>query len=365
MENNVSALDAAREEINKTDREMARLFEKRMAAAQKIAEYKKQNGLPIEDKSREALLIEKNEKYIENDAIREYYVTFLNNTMAVSKEYQRRLLDGMRVAFSGVKGAFAYIAAERIFPDAKKVAYGDFKSAYRSVEKGECDCAVLPLENSFEGDVAQVLDLEYFGSLFVNGVYDLPVEHHLFALEGASLSDIKTVMSHPQALGQCSEFINKQKLKPIECENTALAAKTVSEGSDKACAVICSLEAGERYGLKLLCRKINNDSLNTTRFAVFSRTPAQSPVDCNFIIMFTVKDEAGSLGKALAVFGEEGYNLKALKSRPSKDVIWNYYFLLEASGSFGDEKQREIFKKLSAVCTNVKLVGKYGKEVRL
>ena len=365
MENNISALAAAREEINNTDREMARLFEKRMAAAEKIAAYKKQNGLPIEDKTREALLIEKNEKYIENDAIREYYVTFLKDTMAVSKEYQRRLLDGMRVAYSGVKGAFAYIAAERVFPEAKKISYGDFKAAYRAVEKGECDCAVLPLENSFEGDVAQVLDLEYFGSLYVNGVYDLPVEHHLFALDGASFSDIKNVMSHPQALGQCSEFIEKQKLGSVECENTALAAKTVFENKDKSCAVICSLEAGERYGLKLLCRKINNDSLNTTRFAVFSRTPAQCSENCNFIIMFTVKDEAGSLGKALAVFGEEGYNLKSLKSRPSKEVIWNYYFLLEASGDFDDEKQREIFEKLNAVCTNVKLVGRYGKEVRL
>lgn len=365
MESQKNMLEEARGEINEIDREIARLFEKRMSAARRVAEYKKEHGLQIFDKAREEQLIERNASYIENDGIREYYVSFLKATMEVSKEYQRRLIEGMRVAFSGVKGAFGYIAAKRIFPEGTPVPYSDFKSAYQAVEKGECDCAVLPLENSFEGDVAQVMDLSYFGSLHINGVFDLAVEQHLFGTPDSSLDSVKTVMSHPQALAQCADYTENKRLLTVQCVNTAVAAKEVAEKGDKSFGVICSLEAGERYSLKLLDRKINSDSSNTTRFAVFSRTPADVKSSAGFIMMFTVKDEAGSLTKALSVFGEEGYNLKALKSRPSKEVIWNYYFLLEAEGALSDEKQCAITEKLKGVCTNVKLLGKFGKEVRL
>lgn len=365
MSNENNGLLKARAEINEIDREIARLFEKRMSASREVAEYKKEHGLRIFDKSREEQLIERNAAFIENDDIRDYYVSFLKATMDISKEYQRRLIDGMRVAFSGVKGAFAHIAAKRIFPEGTAVAYSNFKSAYASVEKGECDCAVLPLENSFEGDVAQVMDLSYFGSLHINGVFDLAVEQHLFGTAKSSLDGIKTVISHPQALGQCAEYTEKMGFKTEECVNTAIAAREVAGRDDETTGVICSTEAGERYGLKLLDRRINSDSSNTTRFAVFSRTPSEVNESAGFIMMFTVKDEAGSLTRALSVFGEEGYNLKALKSRPSKDVIWNYYFLLEAEGSLSDEKQKIITEKLGGVCTNVKLLGKFGKEVRL
>ena len=143
----------ARETISEIDKEIAQLFEKRMKAAGDVAEYKKLNGLPIEDLVREAQLMESNSQFVSNDEIRSYYINFQKNIMKLSKDYQRKLNDGMRVAFSGVKGAFAELAVKRIFPDATPVSYGDFKSAYKSVECGECEIAVLPIENSFNGDV--------------------------------------------------------------------------------------------------------------------------------------------------------------------------------------------------------------------
>ena len=109
--------------------------------------------------------------------------------------------------------------------------------------------------------------------------------------------------------------------------------------------------------------KINEDNTNTTRFGVFSRIPrGESVGDENFILLFTVRDEAGSLSKAVSVFSELGYNLKALKSRPSKDVIWNYYFFLEGEGKLTKETEVKMLSELSKVCTNVRLVGRYGKE---
>ncbi len=353
----------ARETISSIDKEIAALFEKRMVASQDVAEYKKVNGLPIEDLVREAQLIENNSLLIENEEIRSYYINFQKNIMKLSKKYQRKLNDGMRVAFSGVKGAFAELAVKRIFPDASPIPYSDFKAAYKAVEKGECEIAVLPIENSYEGDVARVMDLTYFGSLYINGVYDMAVEQHLFSVADADSSTVKKVISHPQALGQCSEFIENMGYETEEAVNTAVAAELVASKNDNTLGVICSLEAGNEYGLKLIDRKINKNSQNTTRFAVFSRVPRDSSIDQNhFIVLFTVRDEAGSLGKAISVFGECGYNLKALKSRPSKDVIWNYYFFLEGEGHLTEEDEKNMINKLSEVCTNVRLVGKYSKE---
>ena len=353
----------ARQSISDIDKQIAKLFEQRMKAAEDVAEYKRVNGLPIEDLSRENLLIESNSLLIENNEIKSYYINFQKNIMKLSKDYQRKLNDGMRVAYSGVKGAFAEIAVKRIFPDATPVPFSDFKSAYRAVEKGECEIAVLPIENSFEGDVARVMDLTYFGSLFINGVYDMAVEQHLFGISSATEKSITKVISHPQALGQCSDFIEEKGYETEEAVNTAVAAKLVAEKEDCSIGVICSLESGQEYGLKLIDRKINKDSQNTTRFAVYSRIPKDfSSERSNFIVLFTVRDEAGSLGKAISVFGECGYNLKALKSRPSKDVIWNYYFFLEGEGCLTAESEKELIDKLSGVCTNVRLIGKYSKE---
>lgn len=351
----------ARDTISEIDKEIAALFEKRMKAVEDVAAYKKANGIPVEDPVREAQLIEANSARVSNDKIRSYYINFLKNTMKLSKDYQHKLIDGTRAAFSGVKGAFAENAVKKFFPDCVPVPCQDFKAAYKSVENGECEIAVLPIENSYEGDVARVMDLTYFGSLYINGVYDMTIEQHLFGTPDADHKTIKTVISHPQAIGQCAEFIEEKGYETKEAVNTAVAAQLVRDSGDSSLGVICSIEAGHEYGLKLIDRKINKDSTNTTRFAVFSRVPRDYSADQNnFIILFTVRDEAGSLSKAISVFGECGYNLKALKSRPSKDVLWNYYFFLEGEGHLTAEDERVMVEKLSKVCTNVRVIGKYA-----
>ena len=155
----MTELEKAREQIDRIDKEMARLFEERMAAVKTVAEYKRQNGVRVADLSREAEVIKRNSSLIENEALKPYFVSFLQSNMDISKAYQHRLLEGMRIAYSGVEGAFANIAANRIFPDGTAVACEDFKAAYESVEKGENDCVILPIENSYNGDVGQVMDL--------------------------------------------------------------------------------------------------------------------------------------------------------------------------------------------------------------
>lgn len=359
-------LDKARQIINEVDSELASLFEKRMGAVKLVAEYKKQRGLPIENLQREEEVINRNVSEIKNEEYKPYFTSFLKYNMELSKSYQHRLLDGMKVAFSGTKGAFAEMAAQKIFPDANYLSYPDFKSAYKSVENGECDCVVLPLENSFNGDVGQVMDLAFFGKLFINGIYEAEIVQNLLAVKGAELSQIKEVISHPQALGQCAEFIEKYGLEKIEAENTALAAKEVAESGRCDIAAIASEDAAERYGLSVIQSHINQSSSNTTRFAVFSisqKVPQHT--DGHFILLFTVKNVAGSLGKAISVIGDYGFNLLSLKSRPTKELVWSYYFYAEGEGDISGEKGTQMLKALSECCSDVKLIGSFEKEIKI
>lgn len=362
----MTELEKARQTINQVDKQMAELFEKRMDASRIVAEYKKEHGLKIDDFAREEQVISNNTALIKDEDYKSYYINFLRETINLSKLLQHRLLEGMRVAYSGVEGAFANIVAERIFPDANCVGYKDFAAAYNAVVDGECDCAVLPIENSFNGDVGLVLDLSFFGSLFVNGIYEAEIVQNLLGINEAKIEDIKTVISHSQALGQCASYIESHGFTTIEAVNTAVAAKTVAESGDKTLAAIASAEAAEKFGLQKLETHINESNQNSTRFAVFSRSEkAKLPSDNHFIMLFTVNNAAGSLGKAVSVIGEHGFNLKALKSRPTKELVWDYYFYAEGEGNIGSEQGKKMLEKLSECCSNLKILGSFEKEIKV
>ena len=362
----MTELEKARQIINSVDRQMAELFEQRMDAAKKVAEYKRLHGIQVTDAAREAEVIKRNSELIKNEDYKSYYINFLQHNMDVSKNYQHRLLEGMRVAFSGVEGAFANIAANKVFPDAVAVPYPDFKTAYNSVVDGECDCVILPIENSYNGDVGQVMDLAFFGPLYINGVYDIGVVQNLLVVKGTTMDQVKQVISHPQALGQCASYIKKHGFETVEAVNTAVAAKQVAEMGRHDIAAIASDEAAEKYGLKKLEAHINESNNNTTRFAVFSRS-AKTPTrdDNHFIMLFTVTNEAGSLGKAISIIGENGFNLKALKSRPTKELIWSYYFFAEGEGNINSDNGKKMIKELKTKCSEIKVIGSFEKEITL
>ena len=359
----MNELQKAREIINRVDREMADLFEERMDAVKLVTQYKKENGIPVDDFGREEEIIKKNSEKIKNDEYKAYYINFLKNNIKLSKDMQHKLLEGMKVGYSGVAGAFANIAAEKIFPDAQCVPYSDFKSAYEACENGECDCVVLPIENSYNGDVGKVLDLAFFGSLYINGVYEAEIVQNLLGVKGASIEGIKKVVSHPQALGQCAEFIEKHGFITEDAVNTAVAAKSVSLANDSSVAAIGSVEAAEKFGLSVLSSHINESNANTTRFAVFSRSQkAPASTDERFIMLFTVKNAAGSLGTAISVIGQHGFNLRALKSRPTKELVWDYYFYAEGEGDINSPYGMAMLKELEKCCAHLKVVGTYEKE---
>ncbi len=353
-------LEQARNIINEVDAEMAKLFVKRMRAAELVCEHKKEFGLPILDTKREKEVIEKNSALVDDEVLKGYYIDYLKNIMSLSRAYQYRMQSGLRVAYSGVEGAFAHIAAGRIFPDAERVSQKDFQAAYDAVVSGECDVAVLPIENSYAGEVGQSIDFIFSGGLYVNGIYELEVHQNLLGLPDAKIEDVKRVMSHPQALSQCHDYIKLRGFEAEEVSNTALAAKTVAQANDRSLAAIASLETAEIYGLKVIEPNVNKSGENTTRFAVLSKTRARSSSLSNTVLMFSVKHEAGSLANAIGIIGRHGYSMTALRSRPMKKHSWQYYFYVEIEGTIDTENGARMLEELSGVCDKLKVAGTFA-----
>ena len=274
-------------------------------------------------------------------------------------------MSGMRASYSGIEGAFAHIATNKLFATAEKVAFSDFESAYMSVVEGKCDVAVLPVENSFNGEVGQVTDLIFSGNLFINGIYELEIHQNLLGVSGSTVDDIKKVASHPQALGQCHDYIKFRGFDTEEANNTAVAAKTVAEMNDKSFGAIASAETAEIYGLKILEANINKSGENTTRFAVLSKVRADSPALTSSVLMFTVKNEAGSLANAISIIGKYGYNMTALRSSPMKKQSWQYYFYIEIDGIVDSENGKLMLEELKKVCDILKIAGTFAPRTQI
>lgn len=363
----MSSLEDARREINEVDEQMAALFTRRMIAAETIVSYKAEHGLPILDKAREEQVVERNAALIPDETIRNYYVTFIKNTMAVSRSYQEQLLKGMRVAYSGVEGAFAHIASKRIYPTGQALSFRSFEDAYHAVENGDCHCAVLPIENSFAGEVGQVVDLLFSGSLHISNVYDLSIRHQLMALPQATIETVKHVYSHPQALQQCAEYIRRNDLEPISCVNTAVAAKQVADSDDVTMAAIASEETAALYGLQILQRNINESAWNTTRFAVLTRadTRPKETAGMRTMLFFSVSHQSGSLAGAISIIGKHGFNMLSLRSRAQKDLLWQYYFAVEMEGNVYTPSGTAMLDELSKCCDKLKVVGVYPDDINI
>ena len=358
-------LKQSRKKINQIDRQMAELFEQRMKLAEGIADYKQEHGLQVYDQGREEEIIRTNSNWIKDEGLKGYYTDFLRQTMRISGSYQNRLLSGMKIGYSGIEGAYAHIAARKLFPTANKESYNGFKATYDAVVEGECDIAILPLENSSAGEVGQVTDLLFSGPLFINGTYELTITHDLIGIPGTKLEDIETVISHPQALDQCTKFIKDNNLKQIAAENTAMAAQYVAKQNDPTIAAIASKDSTELYDLETLAAGINTAKTNTTRFAILSASENRSVSnqhDVHFALMFTVAHEAGSLARALNIIGAHGYNLRTLRSRPMPELMWQYYFYAEADGNIYTPDGQDMLEALQVCCNQVKVIGSFTKQ---
>ena len=186
------------------------------------------------------------------------------------------------------------------------------------------------------------------------------MHQNLLGLPTASVEDVKRVISHPQALGQCHDYIKLRGFATEESNNTALAAKAVAEAGDKTLGAIASTETASIYGLKVIEANINKSGENTTRFAVLSKVKAATPSLPNTVLMFAVKHEAGSLAAAIEIIGRYGYNMTALRSRPMKKHSWQYYFYVEIDGTVDTDSGKRMLEELNTVCDRLKVAGGFA-----
>ena len=354
-------LEQARRQIDSIDAQMTALFEERMAAVTAVARYKAETGMAVFDASREDAVVARNTARLQNAGLAAYYEDFIRHTMAVSRAYQEHQLSLDKIAYQGVEGAFTHIATRHLFPHSQVLAFASWNEVFDAVTAGTVAYGVLPFENSNAGDVSTVLDLCYkYRNINIVQMYDLPVTQNLLVVPGATLRDIKQVISHPQAISQSDQFLRANGLAAKACANTAMAAKMVAEQGDKSVAAIASAETAALYGLDVLVKNINTDGDNTTRFIVISR---ENPCSGNrFNLLFTVDNKPGALSSIIQVIGQGGFNMENIKSRPHPGEKFQYYFYVEIEGDPYSRQGMELLSSLQRLCKTVRLLGVYSRE---
>lgn len=269
----------------------------------------------------------------------------------------------MKVAFQGVLGAYSHQAAAEIFPQARFIECETFAQVLDMVKNNVADRAVIPVENSNAGRVADVHFLLPKTGLYIIGEHYLKVCHQLWGLPNASLKDISAAYSHPQALSQCSEFLQTHAIKAMAATDTALSCRQIREINNPDLAAIASEAAGKLYGLKKLAADIQNSHQNTTRFLVMSkRVPEiiqQNGGAWKTSMIFRVKNIHSALFHALKCFADQQLNLLKIESYMCDDRFFSAQFYIEVEAGTGDKGLQYALSALQNICESVHLLGTY------
>ena len=368
-----------RNKLDVIDKQIVKLFEERMDICGKVAETKIATGKAVYDAEREKQKLEAVSAMAGSDfnqiAVRELF----SQMMSISRKYQYSILaehgrsaklgfeqldrlpvEGVRVVHQGVEGAYSHAAAIQYFGrDAEIYHVARFEDAMKEVQLGNADYAVMPIENSSAGAVIDMYDLLTRYDNYIVAETFLPVNHALLGVPGAKLSDVKTVFSHPQALMQCSAFLNDNGLKQISVENTAVAAKRVVEEGDKSQAAIASEIAGKLYGLELLKPFIQNNQGNTTRFVILANRKVYQKDAGKISLCFELPHTSGSLYNMLGNFIFNHVNMMMIESRPIPGKNWEYRFCVDIEGNLQDAGVKNALRGIGAEAQNFKILGNY------
>lgn len=267
-----------------------------------------------------------------------------------------------KIAYQGVPGAYSHIACRNVFPGQDYISCDTFEIAMDLVQKNQADLAMIPVENSNAGRVADVHFLLPDAGLYINGEYFLRIEHQLLGLPGSKLSEIVSASSHPQALAQCSEFLKRHNIKSIARIDTAKSCEDILRNNDKTQAAIASKLAAEIYGLEILRPNIENASNNTTRFLIMS-TNNQIPENDGkkFItsFIFHVKSIPAALYKALGGFATNGINITKLESYLVGGKFVSAQFYVEIEAHPAEKSYQNAFDELNFFADAVKILGTY------
>jgi len=268
----------------------------------------------------------------------------------------------VKVAFQGEPGAYSESAIYSFFgSQSQPIPYRRFSDVFRSVETGETEFGVVPIENSIEGSVNQVYDLFLKYDHKVCGEIVLKIAHCLIANPGTSLEDVKVIYSHPQALDQCRGFLESLNCELISTYDTAGSVKIIKEKELMDAGAVAGERAAEIYGMSILAEDISDNPYNYTRFFVLSKTDAPSSGNDKTSVIFSTKHLAGALYQVLREFAERGINLTKIESRPTKRRPWEYNFYLDFEGHRSEKRCAEALEGLRNKAVFVKVLGSYPK----
>jgi chorismate mutase/prephenate dehydratase len=370
-------LDALRKRIDATDREILEKLKERLGHTAEVGRLKAA-GVPfLRDEEREADLLKRVEasaRELGLDPFRS--VEIFREIIAMSLKVQEEaLLDRLskeraatsahRVSYQGTAGAYSHMAARKYFTSRESMEYAGFSTfaeALREAESGAAGYALLPIENTTAGSINETYDLLRHTDLRIVGEEVLAVRHCLLAPAGAEIAKLTRVLSHPQALAQCTRFLaSLAGATAIAYVDTAEAARHVAEAKDPAQAAIASEEAAKLYGLTILAKDIADQDENWTRFVVVSAIPivpdARIPAKTSLVLV--TPHRHGALAHCLNVLAEHGLNLTKLESRPVPREPFQYLFYLDFEGALGDPSAARAVAVLARDCPYLKVLGSY------
>ena len=380
----MTELEGYRQEIDRIDGELVKLFLERMAVTGKVGEYKQRAGIPVLDAGREKQVIAAKTALTDDPARKADISALYESIMAISRRQQRHLVrEGAedagyaawladlararepvarpRVVYQGEPGCYSEEAAAGFFGDdvdSRGLAW--FTDVFAALERGEADYAVVPVENSSTGSIRQVYDLMAQYRYSIVGEWQVKVEHCLMALPGVELDQIQTVYSHEQGLMQCEKYLDAHRdWKRVPTLDTAGSAKLVAETGDRTAAAICSRRAARLYGLNILAEGVNYNSMNHTRFAVVSPVPELRTGRDKISAMFRLPHQSGSLHEILTIFAVQGLNLLKIESRPIPGHGWEYLFFLDFTGDLSMDGMDGVLHELSQLAAEFRILGNY------
>lgn len=373
-----------REQIDKIDDELIQLFARRMETAAQIAQWKRQAGKPVMDASRErAKLLDVMEKCPAE--FKDYAVSLYSLLFELSRSYQHRILDSSSalteqitaaiehtepvfpktasVACQGVEGAYSQLACEKLFRLPNIFYFNSFDAVFSAIEKGLCRYGIIPLENSTAGSVNKVYDLMMRHNFRIVRSVRLKVDHNLLVKPGTRMEDIKEIYSHEQAINQCARYLQKfSGVKIIPCENTAMAAKYVSEAGSGA-AALSSRSCARLYGLTCLEESVQDQGNNYTRFICISKNLEIYPGADRTSLMMVLPHTPGSLYKVLSRFYALGINLNKLESRPLPERDFEFMFYFDLDTPVYSPQFIQLMGELQNICEEFNYLGSYSEVI--
>ncbi len=370
-----------RQRIDEIDDKLIELFIERMGLSKEVAEYKAATGTPILNMTREREILKKVcDKAGDMDLYaHRLYSTILELSRALQQEHipqntgVRKQVEaslnktydafprGGMIACQGTEGAYGQMAADRMFPQGHLVFFKTFEAVFDAVESGFCDFGVLPIENSSNGSVRETYDLLQTKNCKIVRSERLCIRHELMAKPGTKLSDIKTIISHEQAIGQCSKFLKSlgDKVSVVAVSNTAVAAEQVANCTDGSVAAIASHATAHLYGLEPVVKDIMDSDNNYTRFVCIAKDHQLYPGSDHIGLILALQHKPGALYDILAKMAALEVNLIKLESCPVVGHDFEFMFFFEMQANVRDPKILGMLEAIEASCEQFVYLGNY------